>query len=726
MVCSFQDLLQIQLIRMPEPETPPRTFAFADFILSPQDGTLVHRGHKVRLQDQPLRLLALLVERAGEVVTREEIQAHLWPENTYVEFDKSLRVAINKVREALRDSADRPNFIETVPRRGYRFIAPVGVQFSAPQPTVLTPDPAPPIRQTDGAVGVVEDPAPPSGASHPRAHLAWRLVLLAIPIALLLTVPVTVLLRSHGFTRPGITAYTKITYDGHPKSFGGTDGSRIYFKWEDTGKIAEVSVSGGAVAPIPVALNYPRIGEISPDGSTLLLTSEGSGLGPADTLWSMEVLGGTLRRLGNAVSATWSPDGKQISYGTAQGDICIMRRDGTDALRIVAAGGYVSYIAWSPDGQTIRFSRDGLLWEVSKDGSNLRQLLPGWPHANQWSGRWAGDGRFFFVADGQIWFLGERRRIGSEFVAKPVQLTNGPTVWDRPVPSQDGKKIFASGSTRRGELMRFDAGSSMFQPFLDGISAEFVRFSRNGKSVAYVTYPEGILWRANADGSNPLKLTEAPVYPKSISWSPDGSQICFVDRTAEGVYDIFVILSDGSEKPRRLLPDDRQAETDPSWSPDGKQIIFSTSPNVGASAKSDLRTVDLGTGKTTVLPASEGLVVPHWSPDGKKIAAVTLDVMGMKLFDIASCRWTNLDTGSVAFPEWSSDGQWIYYIKWTPDSAVVRVRTQDGKREPVIDLKGVRCTGVFSIWLGLDPTDAPMMLRDVGTEDIYSLTLDSK
>ena len=126
----FAGSLPIQSIRMTELQLPPRRFAFADFILSPQDGTLVHRGHKVRLQDQPLRLLVLLVEHAGEVVTRGEIQAHLWPENTYVEFDKSLRVAVNKVREALRDSADRPNFIETVPRRGYRFLAPVTVPDS--------------------------------------------------------------------------------------------------------------------------------------------------------------------------------------------------------------------------------------------------------------------------------------------------------------------------------------------------------------------------------------------------------------------------------------------------------------------------------------------------------------------------------------------------------------------------------------------------------------------
>jgi DNA-binding winged helix-turn-helix (wHTH) protein len=142
---------------MPEPQTPPRRFAFADFVLSPQDGTLVHRGHKVRLQDQPLRLLALLVEHAGEVVTREEIQARLWPENTYVEFDKSLRVAVNKVREALRDSADRPSYIETVPRRGYRFIAPVTtVGVNSVSSSSLETGPSEPIPQSE------EDSAAPA------------------------------------------------------------------------------------------------------------------------------------------------------------------------------------------------------------------------------------------------------------------------------------------------------------------------------------------------------------------------------------------------------------------------------------------------------------------------------------------------------------------------------------------------------------------------------------
>ncbi len=525
-----------------------------------------------------------------------------------------------------------------------------------------------------------------------------------------------------------ISTYTKITHDGHPKTFGGSDGNRIYFEWEDTGGIAEISVSGGAVAPIQVGLEHPRIGEVSPDGSTLLFTSEGSGKGPADSLWTLPLLGGSPRRLGNAVSSTWSPDGEKIAYGTANGEICIVRRDGTEAHRIASVGGYLKSLAWSPDGSVIRFSRDGLLWQISADGANLHQFLPGWGKSpTQWSGKWAGDGGFVFVADGQIWLVDDGQRQGAGALAgQPAQLTFGPTVWDRPMPSQDGKKIFASGRTKRGELVRFDPMSKQFQPILAGISAEFVSFSSDGKSVAYVSYPEGVLWRANPDGSNPMQLTEPPQYPKSVRWSPDGSQISFVDRTTQGADAIYVVASDGSGKPRRLLPDDRQAETDPSWSPDGRKIVFSTSPNVGASAKSDLRILDLASGKVVAVPASDGLLVPHWSPDGLLIAAMTLDTMNMKLFNISSGRWTNLNTGAVAFPEWSQDGRSIYYIRWTDDPAVLRIRVGAGKRESLADLKGVQYTGVYSLWMGLDLADRPMMLRDIGTDDIYSLTLESK
>jgi DNA-binding winged helix-turn-helix (wHTH) protein/tetratricopeptide (TPR) repeat protein len=199
MVCFFQVLPAIPKIHMPDRQTLPRTFAFAEFVLSLQDGTLMHRGHKVRLQDQPLRLLALLVERAGEVVTREEIQVHLWPENTYVDFDKSLRVAVNKVREALRDSADRPIYVETVPRRGYRFIAPVtnaGVDFLESRAREDSASPSNPSLEATSAISarvahfatpLTEAHAAQSGSRpQPRKIRIW----LTCGIALLLGVSV--------------------------------------------------------------------------------------------------------------------------------------------------------------------------------------------------------------------------------------------------------------------------------------------------------------------------------------------------------------------------------------------------------------------------------------------------------------------------------------------------------------------------------------------------------
>ncbi len=111
---------------------PKLRYRFGPFELDPVEGSLTRSGARVRLQDLPFRLLALLVERRGEIVTREETRQRLWPENTFVEFDNSLGVAIRKVREALRDDAESPRYVETIPRRGYRFLAPVTESGTAP------------------------------------------------------------------------------------------------------------------------------------------------------------------------------------------------------------------------------------------------------------------------------------------------------------------------------------------------------------------------------------------------------------------------------------------------------------------------------------------------------------------------------------------------------------------------------------------------------------------
>src|ERR1700675_2780229 len=113
---------------MPNPAKNGPRYRFGPFELDPAEGRLARNGTSVKLQDLPYRLLVMLVERPGEIVTREEVRQRLWPENTFVEFDNSLGVAIRKVRESLNDNAEAPNYVATLPRRGYRFVAPVTVE----------------------------------------------------------------------------------------------------------------------------------------------------------------------------------------------------------------------------------------------------------------------------------------------------------------------------------------------------------------------------------------------------------------------------------------------------------------------------------------------------------------------------------------------------------------------------------------------------------------------
>jgi len=736
---------------------------FERYVVDRSVWTLQWGQEPIAVNRKSFDLLVYLIDHRDRVCSKDELLAALWHDQ-FVE-ESNLTQQIFLLRKALSRHESGRKIIETIPGRGYRFTAPVeieqrpGLQERFPQQIVVNSSESVTVthitieeEEIEAGGDVSADTSLHAGKTNrpivvpagsqtigAPAVTRWqrllgrtvgstvvRRLLVGAAAAACLAVYLTML--SNNSTHWRISTYTQITTDGQAKSIGGTDGSRVYFTQLKPRGIAEVSVSGGVEAPVQLGIEDTWSGDVSPDGSTLLVISQAGGQGPADSLWSFRLVGGSLRHLADSVlSSAWSPDGERIVYALANGDIFVMRRDGSEPHRIASIGGYLKSIAWSPDGSTIRFSRDGLLWEISADGNNLRRLLPGWGKSpTQWSGEWTPDGRFFFVADGQIWLLQNGRGFGSNLPATPSQLTFGPTVWDRPISSPDGKKIFASGRTRRGELVRFDTKSDQAKPFLSGISAEFVVFSSDGKSVAYVSYPEGILWRANQDGSNPIQLTELPFYPKSVCWSPDGSEIVFVNRTADAVDAIFVIASDGSGKPRRILPEDRQAETDPSWSPDGRKIAFSTSPNVGASAKSDLRIFDLAARKTTAIPGSGGLLVPRWSPDGRFISAMTLDTVSLRLFNLSSEKWTKLDTGAVAFPEWSHDGQWIYYVRWTADPSILRIRATDGKRENVADLKGARYTGTYTLWMGLDPADAPMMLRDEGSDDIYALTLERK
>ena len=694
-------------------------------------------------------LLLYLIENADRVVTKDELLRALWPEQFIEESNLTQQVFL--LRRALARHPSTGKMIETIPGRGYRFAVPVhfeqhtaphgqdgqtledggghlGIQASPEEEEVRASSGGSaqsPNRDIHSAGTSVEAR---TGSDHPTAPdsspVTSRPLLWTVTTAVVTLLAAYLLIRPKGSAHIAVSAYTQITHDGHAKAIGGTDGNRIYFTRLEKSAIAQVSASGKGEALMQLALQDPWSGAVSPDGSTMLIVSQASGQGPAASLWTLQLVNGTLHRIGNAVSSAWSPDGEMVVYASASGELFLMHPDGSDAHRIASVGGDISFIAWSPDGRTIRFSRDGFLWQISPDGSNLRQLLPGWGKSpTQWSGEWSPTGAYFFVADGQIWVLENRKAVPWKGAPDPVQLTYGPTVWDRPISSRDGKKIFASGRTRRGELVRFDPASAQPAPFLGGVSAEFVAFSKAAHAVAYVSYPDGILWRANPDGSNPTQLTDPTTYPKSICWSPDGSQLAFVDRAADKTSALYLIATNGTGKPHRLIANDGGTETDPSWSPDGRKIVFSTAPNVGASAQSDIRVFDLATGTTTVLPASHGLLAPRWSPDGRAIAAMTLDAKSMRLLELSTGRWSTLNTGAVAFPEWSHDGRWIYFVRWTANPAIVRLRAADGAQEVLANLTGTQYTGAYTLWMGLDPADNPMMLRDAGTDDIYALSL---
>ena len=420
--------------------------------------------------------------------------------------------------------------------------------------------------------------------------------------------------------------------------------------------IDEVAVSGGEIETVPsITLPNPFLVDVSPDGSTLLVQSFRAET-PSLPLYTVQVVGGAHRYLADATIAggTWSPDGKLVAYSTPNGDINVINSDGTGAHKLASVGGAAFPLSWSPDGSTIRFSRDlRSLWEITSSGSNLHQLLPGWhPSEQKCCGRWSPDGGFFvFLAgplgpgtypEAQIYALDERRGLFRRPANEPVQLTFGPIEWSPPVFSKDGKKIFATGSTRRGELVRLDPKSNQFQPFLGGISADLVAFSKDGQSVAYVTYPDGILWRANRDGSDRVQLTSPPLQPQ-IGRLVTGRHPDRVHGTVSARYRQAWIVPSTGGSPQRLLPEDSGQETDPNWSPDGRKIDLLPRAMLG-SRESHIRILDLASHQISTLPGSDGKFSPHWSPDGQFINADSLDVSTIYVFDIKTQHWSALYT----------------------------------------------------------------------------------
>jgi Tol biopolymer transport system component len=221
-----------------------------------------------------------------------------------------------------------------------------------------------------------------------------------------------------------------------------------------------------------------------------------------------------------------------------------------------------------------------------------------------------------------------------------------------------------------------------------------------------------------------MQLTDPPMYPTLLRWSPDGTQILFCALDSEGDTKTYIISSQGGA-PQLVLPEDKGQQSDPNWSPDGHKIVFSSSEAGWYGTHPVEEILDLTTHQASTLPGSEGTRSPRWSPDGRYLAAI-FGFNGLKVFDFKTQHWSELQKGQIGFPSWSRDGRYIYFVRWVNDAGVYRINPSGDDEERVVDLHGFPHTGVFTLWMGLDPEDAPLLLRDAGTDDIYALSLEEK
>jgi Tol biopolymer transport system component len=543
---------------------------------------------------------------------------------------------------------------------------------------------------------------------------------------------------------PKVLGYARLTNDGRAKSPNGwgprivTDGARLYFSEIAAGgatALAQVSTSGGETALVPTPFPDVALWDIAPDHSQLLVSSAFSG--PEPSLWTLPLPAGTPWRLGDVAGheASWSPDQQHIVYAHGT-DLYAAKSDGTDARKLATVSGLLSWPRCSPNGKTVRFTvvdpaGTSSIWEVGADGNNLHRLLEGWNKpAAECCGNWTADGKYYVFQStrngaANIWALRERGRLFAKGGTDPVLLTAGPINYLSPVLSLDGRKLFVIGDQPRGELIRYDTKTGGLVPYLSGISAEGVSFSDDGKWVAYVTFPEGTLWRMRIDASERLQLTFSPLRAFQPYWSPDGKRIAFMGTEPGKSWQVYVVPAEGGI-PRMISPESRN-HADPSWSPDGLSLAFGALPFAEPDNAGGIFILDLKTNQVSKVAGSEGMWSPRWSPDGRYLNAQTWGVLKQTLFDFQTQSWQELTVGGpIGFPNWSRDGKYVYYDAGTGDQAgFYRVRVSDHKVERIADLKDLRrAVGSFGPWAGLAPDDSPLLLRDTSTQEIYALDVD--
>jgi Tol biopolymer transport system component/DNA-binding winged helix-turn-helix (wHTH) protein len=610
----------------PFPAPRPQRITFDRFELDLRSGELRKSGHRIRLQAQPFQLLTMLLQHAGEVVTREEVCRRLWPDDTFVDFDHSLAAAVNKIREALADSAENPKYVETLPKRGYRFVGNISPEALAVMPWSGAHQPADPL------------PAP-TLVSDSLSKTRWdRRVALFFTILLTAAAIAWAWLSHKSPNSDGLAAVPFTSYPGQEVSPAiSPDGSRVAFGWDNT----SLNTSGVASYDLYVKAigsetllrltNHPAefISSVwSPDGTQIAFHRIA---GPDTGIYVVPVLGGPERRLLStrtpydlASPLSWSPDGKRIAYSdhaighTGNTNFLLnMESLETHELPHDPACIHEGNPTFSHSGRQLALlcvhSTANFEYFVADVSGNSKRSLAS-VHEFPTGIAWTADDKYLIVS--RTLAMGpelDKLRVSDGSLQKIPVSMNGS--WPSITP--DGRKLAFSSIAFHNTLWRKDLLRPDVVPvrlYASTLQENEGRYSPDGKRVVFDSARSGVwsVWMADVDGSNLAQLSHGgPAgFPQ---WSPDSQKIAFQMEEGDGSTVIYV--SDIVDRVPRKLPTRFRRATSPSWSRDGRSIYFRTYEGVGQ----QIYRASVGGGDATLIAASDTINVPIESPDGKSL-----------------------------------------------------------------------------------------------------------